>query len=96
MPLIIFIYIKLFIKKFFQSILIIYGYNKHLKNTFIIYKFFILPRNIYLRGKERLILGEIGFTHEILGYKSEGINDLYYPMEYFEDFNQIDLSFDIW
>ena len=45
----------------------------------------------------RLVLGEIGFTHEITTYKEEKSDSyLYYPNEYFDECPKIDLSFDVW
>jgi serine/threonine protein kinase len=46
-----------------------------------------------------LVLGEIGFSNQILYYKqAEDINnELYYPNEYFKnEITSFELSFDIW
>ena len=59
-----------------------------------------LFRNIYLKGRNRVLLGEIGFTYELRSYKENETAHqeitLYYPCEYFNDFENIDQSFDIW
>ena len=53
-----------------------------------------------MKNEKRVILGEIGFKHEIDLFRNELDNEniLYYPNEYFneEDFDKISLSFDIW
>jgi hypothetical protein len=59
-------------------------------------------RNIFALGEQRVILGEIGFKHEIDLFRKDEKNAdiLYYPNEYFnelkEDIEQISSSFDIW
>jgi serine/threonine protein kinase len=63
-----------------------------------------LQRNIFALGFKRVILGEIGFKHEIDLFRNDDLKDLqnilYYPPEYFyelkEDIEKISLSFDIW
>jgi hypothetical protein len=61
-----------------------------------------LQRNIFAVGERRVILGEIGFKHEIdlLRRLENSENILYYPNEYFneleEDMDKISLHFDIW
>jgi hypothetical protein len=59
-----------------------------------------LQRNIFTKGENRVILGEIGFKHEIDLFRKDpkySKNILYYPNEYFnEDIDNISLSFDIW
>ena len=53
-----------------------------------------------MKNEKRVILGEIGFKHEIDLFRKEADNEnmLYYPNEYFneEDFDKITLNFDIW
>jgi hypothetical protein len=54
-----------------------------------------------LKNEKRVILGEIGFKHEIDLFRNDPDNYeniLYYPNEYFneKDFDKISLSFDIW
>ncbi len=54
-----------------------------------------------MKNEERLILGEIGFKHEVDLFRNDPDNYeniLYYPNEYFneEKFDKIFLSFDIW
>ena len=53
-----------------------------------------------MKNEKRVILGEIGFKHEIDLFRNELDNEniLYYPNEYFneEDLEKISLSFDIW
>ena len=62
--------------------------------------YFYSKSNIYLKNEKRVILGEIGFKHEVDLFRNELDNEniLYYPNEYFneEDFDKISLSFDIW
>jgi len=62
--------------------------------------YFYSKSNIYLKNEKRVILGEIGFKHEIDLFRNELDNEniLYYPNEYFneKDFEKISLSFDIW
>ena len=61
--------------------------------------YFYSKSNIYLKNEKRVILGEIGFKHEIDLFRNELDNEniLYYPNEYFyEDIGKITLSFDIW
>jgi len=57
-------------------------------------------RNIFAKGEKRVILGEIGFKHEIDLFRKNSKNAeniLYYPNEYFnENIDKISLSFDIW
>jgi len=60
-------------------------------------------RNIFAKGEHRVILGEIGFKHEIDLFRNDpenAKNILYYPNEYFNESNwnidSISLSFDIW
>ena len=59
-----------------------------------------MQRNIFAKGEQRVILGEIGFKHEIDLFRNDSRhseNILYYPNEYFnEDIDRISLSFDIW
>jgi hypothetical protein len=62
-----------------------------------------LQRNIFAKGQKRVILGEIGFKHEIDLFRNDSRhskNILFYPNEYFNDLNgnidKISLSFDIW
>jgi hypothetical protein len=62
-----------------------------------------LQRNIFDKGEQRVILGEIGFKHEIDLFRNDFENSdniLYYPNEYFNELNgdidKISLSFDIW
>ena len=59
-----------------------------------------MQRNIFAKGEQRVILGEIGFKHEIDLFRNDSRhseNILYYPNEYFnEDIDKISLSFDIW
>ncbi len=63
-----------------------------------------MQRNIFALGDKRVILGEIGFKHEIDLFRNDYLKDaqntLYYPPEYFnelkEDIEKISLSFDIW
>ena len=59
-----------------------------------------MQRNIFAKGEQRVILGEIGFKHEIDLFRDDFENSnniLYYPNEYFnEDIDKISLSFDIW
>ena len=63
-----------------------------------------MQRNIFVLGEKRVILGEIGFKHEIDLFRNDDLKDsqniLYYPPEYFnelkEDIEKISLSFDIW
>lgn len=50
---------------------------------------------------DRLIIGKIGLTNEILYYKEDNNNEneLFYPYEYFYEPNEKivnDLSYDIW
>ncbi len=54
-----------------------------------------------MKNEKRVILGEIGFKHEIDLFRNDPDNYeniLYYPNEYFneKDFDKISLSFDIW
>ena len=54
-----------------------------------------------MKNEKRVILGEIGFKHEVDLFRNDPDNYgniLYYPNEYFnqEDFEKISLSFDIW
>ena len=53
-----------------------------------------------MENEKRVILGEIGFKHEIDLFRKDVDNEniLYYPNEYFneEDFDKITLHFDIW
>ena len=53
-----------------------------------------------MENEKRVIIGEIGFKHEIdlFGKDVDNENILYYPNEYFnkEDIGKISLSFDIW
>ena len=54
-----------------------------------------------MKNEKRVILGEIGFRHEVDLFRNDPENYkniLYYPNEYFngEDFDKISLSFDIW
>ena len=53
-----------------------------------------------MKNEKRVILGEIGFKHEIDLFRNDPDNYeniLYYPNEYFnEDIDKISLSFDIW
>ena len=61
--------------------------------------YFYSKSNIYLKNEKRVILGEIGFKHEIdlFGKNVDNENILYYPNEYFnEEIDKISLSFDIW
>ena len=59
-----------------------------------------MQRNIFAKGEQRVILGEIGFKHEIDLFRNDSRhseNILYYPNEYFnENIDKIALSFDIW
>jgi hypothetical protein len=59
-----------------------------------------LQRNIFVKAEKRVILGEIGFKHEIDLFRNDlrySENILYYPNEYFnENIDNISLSFDIW
>ena len=59
-----------------------------------------MQRNIFAKGEQRVILGEIGFKHEIDLFRNDSRhseNILYYPNEYFnEEIDKIALSFDIW
>ncbi len=63
-----------------------------------------MQRNIFALGDKRVILGEIGFKHEIDLFRNEDFkypqNIHYYPPEFFnelrEDIEKISLSFDIW
>ena len=62
--------------------------------------YFYYKSNIYSKGEKRVILGEIGFKHEVDLFRNDienYKNALYYPNEYFnEDIENISLSFDIW
>ena len=62
--------------------------------------YFYSKSNIYLKNEKRVILGEIGFKHEIELFRNELDNEniLYYPNEYFNEeyIDKISLSFDIW
>ena len=62
--------------------------------------YFYSKSNIYLKNEKRVILGEIGFKHEIDLFRNDPDNYeniLYYANEYFnEDIDKISLSFDIW
>ena len=53
-----------------------------------------------MKNAKRVILGEIGFKHEIDLFRNDPDNYeniLFYPNEYFnEDIDKISLSFDIW
>ena len=53
-----------------------------------------------MKNEKRVILGEIGFKHEVDLFRNDPDNYeniLYYPNEYFnEDIGKITLSFDIW
>ena len=53
-----------------------------------------------MENEKRVILGEIGFKHEIYLFRKDVDNEniLYYPNEYFneKDFDKITLNFDIW
>ena len=68
----------------------------------------IYPRNIFVR-ENRLIIGEIGLTVQVLENKLSKIkkleinskeneeNELYYPKEFYStDFIEFKLNFDIW
>lgn len=55
-----------------------------------------------MNNNDQILLGEIGFSQEIINYKEiDSENTLFFPPEYFEQnfekiFNNDNLKFDIW